>query len=163
MTNEHQYFQDRIQAWLSGQLAAAALKKVEAHRVECAECAALARGEKELWELLGAGGIQNPGPVPSVWPQVQQRVFGSPENLAQKDNGWFYGGGQMVRASLAACAVVVGLMAGVFIPGLSGPAGADDSSSDLWVSEASWLDESATDGLAGIWLSPGLSEESGGS
>ncbi len=163
MTNEHQIFHDRIQSWLSGQLGSGALEKFETHRKECPECASQAQAEKELWELLGEGRIQNLGPIPSVWPQIQQRVFDSPGNNLLFGNGWFFGGGQVVRASLAACAVAAGLMVGVLIPGLSGRASADDINSDLWVSEASWLDETATDGLAGIWLSPGLSDESDGS
>ena len=68
-----------------------------------------------------------------------------------------------MRASLAASAVAAGLMAGILIPGFSGQADADEINSDLWVSEASWLDVTATDGLAGIWLNPGLSDESDGS
>ncbi len=119
--------------------------------------------EKELWELLGEGRIQTKGPVPSVWPQVQQRTFGSPERDLQAVNSWFFGGRQWVRASLAACAVAAGLMAGILIPGFSGQADADETNSELWVSEASWLDVTATDGLAGIWVNPGLPDESDGS
>jgi len=133
MTNEHEKFHGRTQA------------------------------EKDLWELLGEGRIQTKGAVPSVWPQVQQRTFGSPEKNLQAGNSWFFGGGQWVRASLAASAVAAGLMVGILIPGFSGQAGADETNSDLWVSEASWLDVTATDGLAGIWLDPGLSDESDGS
>jgi len=68
-----------------------------------------------------------------------------------------------MRATLAACAVVGGLMVGTMLPGLSPTATADEVNNELWVSEASWLDDSATDGLAGIWLDPGLTEESDGS
>ncbi len=120
--------------------------------------ARLAATDKELWELLGKGDVRSSGPAASVWPSVQQRTFG-----AQKNGTWFFGSGQLVRASLAACAVVAGLMVGVLVPGLSATATADEINNDLWVSEASWLDDSATDGLAGIWLDPGLADESDGS
>ena len=158
MNNNHEIFRDQIQAWLSGQLDAGTVLQFEAHMADCPDCAALAAGEKELWELLGQGDAHTSGPVPSVWPSVQQRTFGKGSNGA-----WFFGGGQLMRASLAACAVAAGLMVGVLVPGLSATATADEINSDLWVSEASWLDETATDGLAGIWLDPGLAEESDGS
>ncbi len=158
MNNNHEVFRDQIQAWLSGQLEADAVLQFEAHMADCPDCAAQAAGEKELWEMLEPGNAQISGPAPSVWPAVQQRTFGKGGNGA-----WFFGSGQLVRASLAACAVAAGLMLGVLVPGLSATATADEINSDLWVSEASWLDETAIDGLAGIWLDPGMAEESGGS
>lgn len=158
MSNNHQLFQDRIQGWLSGQLDAEAFTQFEAHMAQCNQCSRLAASEKELWELLGQGDVRPNGPLPSVWPSVQQRTFG-----ARQSGTWFFGGRQLVRASLAACAVVSGLMVGVLVPGLSTTATADEINSELWVSETSWLDETATDGLAGIWLDPGLADDSGGS
>ena len=158
MNNNHEIYLDQSQAWLSGHLDAGAVSQLEAHLADCPECAARAADEKELWELLGQGAVCGSDPVSSVWPSVQQRTFGKGSNGA-----WFFGGGQLMRASLAACAVAAGLMVGVLVPGLSTTATADEINSDLWVSEASWLDETATDGLAGIWLDPGMAEESDGS
>ena len=110
MTNEHQFFHDRIQSWLSGQLDSEALEKFETHRTECSECASQAQAEKELWELLDEGRIQNLGPVPSVWPQVQQRVCDSQGNKLLFGNGWFFGGGQLVRVrpiNLSRCREII--------------------------------------------------------
>lgn len=158
MNSNHKIFRSQIQAWLSGQLESGDTRQFEAHMAECHDCAAHASTEKELWEMLGQGDVLASGPVPSVWPGVQERTFG------QSRNGtWFFGGGQLMRASLAACALVAGLMVGVLVPGMSPTATADEINNDLWVSEASWLDDSATDGLAGIWLDPGLPQESSGS
>ncbi len=158
MNTNHETFRLQIQDWLSGQLAAEAADQFMTHMAECPDCATLAESEKELWEMLGQGDVRASGPVPSVWPTVRERTFGSGQSSA-----WFFGGRQLVRASLAACAVVTGLMVGVLVPGLSATATADEGSGDLWVSEASWLDDSATDGLAGIWLDPGLEDEGDGS
>jgi anti-sigma factor RsiW len=158
MSNNHQIFRDRIQAWLSNELAVEILPEVEAHLAACPECSALAAAEKELWEMLAHGDVRTSGPGKSVWPEVRQRTVG------RNDNGaWFYGGGIWRRASLATCAVAMGLMAGVLVPDLSDTTGFDDTDGDLWVSEASWLDDSATDGLAGMWLDIGFAEESDGS
>jgi len=158
MNNNHEIFRDQIQSWLSGQLDEDALSRFETHMSECRQCAARASVEMDLWDMLGQGSAQVSGPVPSVWPEVQQRTFGGNQN-----GSWFFGRGQLMRATLAACAVVGGLMVGTMLPGLSPTATADEVNNELWVSEASWLDDSATDGLAGIWLDPGLTEESDGS
>ena len=158
MTNNHEFFGDRIQAWLSGQLDKESSARFEDHMENCPACAATLASAKELWELLGRGDVLASGPIPSVWPEVRDRTLGQ-----RKGGAWFFGGGRLMRASLAGCAVAAGLMAGVMVPGLSGNANADDTGNYLWISEASWLDDSATDGLAGIWLDPGLAAESDGS
>ena len=163
MSNEHQIFHDRIQAWLSGQLNPEATVEFERHRAHCRQCSAFADAEKQFWDLLGEGKIQNEGPVPSVWPKVQQEISGFGNHHSLPTNGWFFGGGKLVRSSLAACVVLVGLAVGVLAPGVSVQANTENVSSDVWVSEASWLDVSTTDGLAGVWLEPGLSGESDGS
>ncbi len=163
MNDEHKKFHDRIQDWLSGQLSSDEVGLFEKHCKQCPECAARAQAEKDLWELLGAVQPENQGSVPSVWPQVQERVFGDSSVTLVPVNNWFFGRGQLVRASLAAGAVAAGLMAGILVPGMSGEASAEDVQNDLWVSESSWLDVSATDGLAAIWLDPGLPDESDGS
>lgn len=161
MRNNHEIFKYQIQAWLSDHLEAGAVEQFDAHMADCADCAAHAAMEKELWELLGQGDARASGPASSVWPSVQQRTFGK---MSNNGNGaWFFGRGQLMRGSLAACAMAAGLTVGVLIPGLSSTATADEINGDLWVSEGSWLDDSATDGLAGIWLGPGLVEESEGS
>ena len=158
MNSNHDFFRGQIQAWLSGQLNVADARQFEAHMTECHDCAAHAAADKELWEMLEEGNVLDFGPVPSAWPGVQERVF-----VPSKNGAWFFGGGQLMRASLAACALVAGLMVSALMPGLSPVATADEINNDLWVSEASWLDDSATDGLAGIWLDPGLPDESSGS
>jgi len=157
MSSKHEIFLDRIQAWLSDQLDTETLTRVETHLAECPECSVRAASEKELWEILGQGDVRTSRLAPSVWPEVRERTFGT-----EKNGAWFFGGGLVMRTSLAACAVAAGLMAGVLVPGLSGTATAEGTD-NMWVSEASWLDDSATDGLAGIWLDPGLAEESEGS
>ncbi len=158
MNNHHHVFRDRIQAWLSCELDAETLRQVESHLAACPECSRQAAAEKEFWALLGEGDLRAAGPAPSIWPQVREQTFGSGETGA-----WFFGGGLLLRTALAAGAVAAGLMVGVLVPGLSGTATADNAEDGLWGSEASWLDDSATDGLAGIWLDPGLAEEGGGS
>ncbi len=161
MNNNHEIYVDQIQAWLSDQLDSESAGRLEAHLADCPDCAAQAAQQKQLWELLGQGDVRTSGPSSSVWPTVRQRTFGAAPN-----GTWFFGRGQLMRTSLAACAVAAGLMVGILlpgIPGLSSTAGADETNSDLWVSEASWLDDSATDGLAGIWLDPGLAKEGDGS
>jgi len=158
MRNSHEIFRDRIQAWLSGQLDLETAAEFAAHQQECSECSALASAEQELWDMLGQGQVVNAAGASSIWPLVQERTFGGARN-----NAWFFGGGKLMRASLAACAMVAGLMMGALVPGLSSTASADEPTDGIWVSEASWLDASATDGLAGIWLDPGLLEESDGS
>ena len=163
MINEHKVFHDRIQAWLSGHLDAEATEAFRAHQIECADCAARAQSEKNLWEMLGAGKIEDQELVPSVWPQVREKVFKSAIPAKTVGSSWFFGGGQLVRASLAACAVSAGLMVGILTPGVSNQANAENTSNKLWDTESSWLDATSTDGLAGIWLDPGLSDESDGS
>ncbi|MCP4293786.1 MAG: hypothetical protein GY780_18305 [bacterium] len=118
--------------------------------------------DRELWDLLEEGRVPESDLGSTVWPKVRAQTLDN-----NSPAGWFFGDGSLVRGAVAAGAVVVGLMVGVMLPGISQQAQATDQGSDestgLWSDESSWLDETATTGLAEIWLDPGMQDESEGS
>ena len=128
--------------WLGGELAADERVAVEAHLAACPGCRGEADALTAVWqELAQAAPPAGPG---SVWPAVQARIF-APRP------GWFFGGGSLVRAGLAAAAVACGLVAGALLPA-GGVAEAADPT--LWVASSRALDADAAVALD-VWLDPG--------
>ena len=149
------HVQPQLPAWISGELDEHQAAAVEKHLAECAECAAEAKTQRAIWQELG--GAEITPPTSSVWPSVQARTFGQKEQP-----GWFFGSPGMARSSLAAGAVVAGLMMGMLVPGGTTQVGgeAEALTMENTVVETAWLSGSTWGGeftdLASDWLQVGL-------
>ena len=151
---------DKIQSWLSGELAPEKAAALEQHLQVCPACAEEAAAARRLWtelEELAAVAPANSSRA-SVWPAVRART------VAAGDPGvpWFFGTGRLVRSSLAMAAVAAGLILGVLLPG-SGTDSVGGEAEALTVGaeqlEVAWLSDSSWgSGLSDIgssWLSAG--------
>jgi len=151
---------DQIQTWLSGELSTKEAARLEAHLLDCPDCARSAEESREFWESLGSLGENQTGSRGSVWPGVRARTLG------QKEAGdSLTGGGRWVQPSLAAAALAAGLMLGILIPGggndqIGGEAEALTVSEDQL--ESAWLlDTSWGEGISDFeisWIGAGLDE-----
>lgn len=151
---------DQIQALLSGELSATESARIEAHLLDCPQCARSAEEAREFWENLGSLGENQPGSSGSVWPGVRARTLG------RKDAGFSISGrGRWVQPSLAAAALAAGLMLGILIPGggndqIGGEAEALTVSEDQL--ESAWLlDTSWGEGISDFeisWIGAGLDD-----
>ena len=151
---------DQIQAWLSGELSSTEAIRLEAHLLDCPECARSAEEAREFWDSLGSLGDHQTESGSSVWPGVRARTFG------RKEAGFsITGGGRWVQPSLAAAALAAGLMLGIMIPGggndqIGGEAEALTVSEDQL--ESAWLlDTSWGEGISDFeisWIGAGLDE-----
>lgn len=157
---------NRIQAYISGELAGDQKAAVEKHLDECPACKDEVDRARETWEMLGT--MESPrSENGSVWPAVQARTFGRETS----DRDWFFGAGNLTRTGLATAAVAAGLMLGVLLPvgsdhnedvdsGLTDESWLVESS---WLSDSSWLGGDATAGLDDILLGADLLDEGNGS
>jgi anti-sigma factor RsiW len=157
---------NRIQAYISGELAGDRKAAVEKHLDECPACRDEVDRAHKTWEMLGTmetHGSENG----SVWPAVQARTFGR----EKPEREWFFGAGNLTRAGLAAAAVAAGLMLGVLLPGGSDHNESVDSGlTDMswlvessWLSDSSWLGGDVAAGLDDILLGTDLLDEGNGS
>lgn len=152
---------ENIQAWLSGELSPTEAARLESHLRDCPACARESENARQMWDLLGC--LEDSAQVSreSLWPAVQQRTFGE-----SGPGSWFFGTGRLVQSSLAAAALVAGLMLGVMVPGtgsdlVGGQAEALDVTEDqletLWLSGTSW--DSGLTEFESSWLTAGQDEE----
>lgn len=139
---------DRLAAWVGGELSATEAAALEQHLAHCPECRGQADGLRGTWEALGS--VVAPGGPRRVdlWPQVRERTFG------HAVGGWFFGRSPAVRLALAVATLAVGVLCGRLTGGLTGPrsAVADDGSlAAMWLEESTWHRDGGG-GLADSWL-----------
>lgn len=154
----HRIFRKWIPLWLSGQLTAAEEREFEIHRQECAECSSLAAADERVWKQLNAMTAESSRTPASVWPAVRRRTLAGRSGAA-----WLFGSSRWIGATLAAGALAMGLLTGLLAPGAPVQASVVEDDANPWEGGSSWLTDSTTDGLAGLWLAPGLASESDGS
>ena len=157
---------NRIQAYISGELAGDRKAAVEKHLDGCPACRDEVDRARQAWEMLGT--METPrSENGSVWPAVQARTFGRETS----DREWFFGAGNLTRTGLATAAVAAGLMLGILLPiGSDHNEGVDSGLTDeswlvesSWLSDSSWLGGDATAGLDDILLGADLLDEGNGS
>ena len=157
---------NRIQAYISGELAGDRKTGVEKHLDECPACRDEVDRAHKTWEMLGTMEISR-SENGSVWPAVQARTFGR----EKPEREWFFGAGNLTRAGLATAAVAAGLMLGVLLPvGSDHKEGAGSGLTDVswlvessWLSDSSWLGGDVAAGLDDILLGADLPDEGNGS
>jgi len=157
---------NRIQAYLSGELASDQKAMLEKHLDECPACRAEVDQAREMWKMLDAMDTLPPA-TDSVWSAVHARTFGKKTS----EREWFFGAGNLTRAGLATAAVAAGLMLGVLLPtGSDHQEGLDSGLTDSswlmessWLSDSSWLGGDVAAGLDDILLGADLLEEGNGS
>ncbi len=157
---------NRIQAYISGELAGDRKAAVEKHLDECPACRNEVDRAHKTWEMLGTmESLRSENG--SVWPAVQARTFGRETS----DREWFFGAGNLTRTGLATAAVAAGLMLGVLWPvGSDHNEAAESGLTDVswlvessWLSDSSWLGGDAIAGLDDILLGADLPDEGNGS
>lgn len=145
---------DKVQAFVAGELSGTEQQRVADHVVNCPACAREVAEARQLWDLLGEAEVprdmpQNMlenAPAKSAWPEIQARTFGRARGTL------LYGGGRWSKAGIAATALVAGLALAVLLP--SGDAGKKvlSSESDISWGSSFWLDEQSDSGFSTIWL-----------
>lgn len=154
----HEKFRKQIPRYLAGHLSAADAAAFLEHVQGCPDCLGTLAQEKELWDLLAQADADSLGSGSSLWPGIQRRTFRRDE-----DGSWFFGQGRLSRTGLAAGALAAGLAFGWFMPTWMGNGAGTVGYTETYTTESSWLDDSSTDDLAGLWLDMGATEESDGS
>jgi anti-sigma factor RsiW len=149
---------DKVQAFVAGELSGAEQQLVADHVANCPACAREVGEARQLWDLLGEAEVPRGmpqdlpqdslknTPVKSTWPEIQARTFG------RSRGSLLYGGGRWSKAGIAATALAAGLAVAVLLP--RGDAGDKTLSSDSDPSWGSsfWLDEQSDSGFSTIWL-----------
>ena len=142
----------RLEAWLGGELGEPEATELEAHLAACQACRADADDLRDVWESLG---VTVPAAVTtSTWPAVRARTFG------KTNGGWFFGGTPALQAGLVTCAVAMGLLAAILLPG-GGTSVADEAEdAGFWLDGTSWASDEA-DALDNLWLAAADDQEAG--
>ena len=142
----------RLEAWLGAELGAAEAAELEAHLVDCAACRSEADDLRNVWEMLG--GAATAPAAGSIWPTVRARTF------AGTNGSWFFGGTPALRVGLATCAVAVGLLAAILLPGGGTSVAEEAADAGFWLDGTSWAadDDGALDNL---WLAAADDREAG--
>lgn len=136
---------DKIQAYVSGELAGAEEQFVVDHLAECPACAQEAEQARQLWAVLGEANVLENLTSASAWPDIQARTFG------RQSSSVFYGGGLWSKTGIAAFAVAAGLALAVLLPA--------GSTQDVIFAEDSealgssfWLSEQSDTAFSEMWL-----------
>jgi anti-sigma factor RsiW len=145
---------EKVQAFVAGELSGAEQQLVADHVANCPACAREVAQARQLWDLLGEAEVPRGmpqdslknTPAESTWPEIQARTFG------RARSSLLYGGGRWSKAGIAATALAAGLAVAVLLP--RGDAGDKILSSDSDTSWGSsfWLDEQSDSGFSTIWL-----------
>ncbi|MDX2475605.1 MAG: zf-HC2 domain-containing protein [Candidatus Krumholzibacteria bacterium] len=141
---------DKIQAFVAGELSGAELQLVADHVANCPACAREVAEARQLWDLLGEAEMPREMladvPAASVWPGVQARTFG------QARGSLLYGGGRWSKAGIAATALAAGLALAILLPSGDAREKVLASDSDASWGSSFWLDEQSDSGFSTIWL-----------
>jgi anti-sigma factor RsiW len=149
---------DKIQAFVAGELSGSEQQLVADHLANCPACAREVAEARQLWDLLGEAEVPRGMPqdltqdslkntlAESAWPEIQARTFG------RARGSLLYGGGRWSKAGIAATALAAGLALAILLPG--GDTGDKILSSDSdnsWGSSF-WVDEQSDSGFSTMWL-----------
>jgi anti-sigma factor RsiW len=160
------HVEERVQAYLAGELDADRAAAVERHLEKCSRCRDEVQQTQTLWKMLDSAQVK-PSQRPSIWPAVRARTVDKETDR----RGWFYGTRPWIRTGLAAAALAAGLVVGVLLPGGAGEGNGADrlTSAAAWLTDASWLSDSSwrstgeAVGLDDILLGADLADEGNGS
>ncbi len=136
----------RIQAYLDGELAAAERVSVEAHLEACPRCRQQLEATRELWDEVSAAApaeLRDP-----LWPGVATRLARQPARAT-----WTW-----PQRGLAAAAAAAGVLIGLGLGGPIGGAGEPETAT----ASADYLEESLPS-LDQMWLQLGDADEDAGS
>ncbi len=141
---------DKIQAFVAGELSNAELQLVADHVANCPACAREVAEARHLWDLLGEAEMPREMladvPTASVWPAVQARTFG------QARGALLYGGGLWTKTGIAATALAAGLALAILLPSGDARENILASDSDASWGSSFWVDEQSDSGFSTIWL-----------
>ncbi len=109
---------DKVQAFVAGELSGAEQQRVADHVANCPACAREVAEARQLWDLLGAAEVPRDmpqdllenAPAQSAWPEIQARTFG------RARGSLLYGGGRWSKAGIAATALAAGLALAIGSP-----------------------------------------------
>ena len=145
---------DKIQAFVAGELSGAEQQLVADHVANCPACAREVAQARQLWDLLGEAEVPRDmpqdlldnTPAASAWPEIQARTFG------RARGSLLYGGGRWSKAGIAATALAAGLAVAVLLPRGDAADKILSSDSDTSWGSSFWLDEQSDSGFSTMWL-----------
>jgi anti-sigma factor RsiW len=151
---------DKIQAFVAGELSGAELQLVADHVANCPACARGVAEARELWGLLGEAEMPREMladvPAASVWPAVQARTFGQARTFVQPGGSLLYGGGLWTKTGIAATALAAGLALAILLPSGDARQKVLASDSDTSWGSSFWVDEQSDSGFSTMWLTAAI-------
>jgi anti-sigma factor RsiW len=138
MSDQSNHVEQKIQAWLDGELTAEEAKSVESHCLSCEKCEELWRGQLRIRKMLSAHDASQPsGPM---WPAVEERLHGATSSR--------FGFPFALGTSAAA---VAGIVLGVFL-GAINESSYENGEQDVWSEVGSTMTVESNPGLSGFYL-----------
>jgi anti-sigma factor RsiW len=130
------HVENRIQAWLDGELTASEAEAVENHCRICDSCGERWQEQLEIRSMLSAAPLEES--VAPMWPVVEKRLQGS-------------AGFTLPFAFGASAAAVVGIALGVFL-GTINETPYENGEQDVWSEVGSTMATESSSGLSGFYL-----------
>ncbi len=137
---------DKIQAYVAGELSDQQVQMVIDHLASCPACAGEAERARQLWAQLGAAASATRVPAGSAWPGIQARTFG------RAQSSLLYGAGRWSKAGFAATALAAGLALAILLPSENSKLTVLPEADEMAWGSSFWLDEQSDAAFSELWL-----------
>jgi anti-sigma factor RsiW len=137
---------EKIQAFIAGELAGEQQQAVTDHLADCPACAHAVEQARHLWSLVDEAATLAPLPGGSAWAGIQARTFG------RARSSLLYGGGLWSKTGIAATALAAGLALAILLPSENSEQSLLPGTDEMAWGSSFWLDEQSDTAFSELWL-----------